>query len=450
MLAILFATEKEAEPLRRRKLPPGVRIFVSGMGPDAARRTTEEAIRQGAERVLNAGVCAALSPEIPRGSVFRIERVANEDDERAIDLPVEPGNPLPLARLASVERPLFEPARRERLAQRADLVEMEGFAIADVCRRNDVPCILVKGVTDFADESGRNDIRTHLSTVSEAVARALLDLLPSDSIAKRLRSFTKLEHVVFSLPLVFAGAWLGAGGPPGPRTLLLLALVALGARTFGMALNRILDRDVDALNPRTRNRELPSGRLALSQALAVALAGLLAYLLGCALLGPLVLRLSWLPLLPLSLYSLLKRFTPLCHYGIGLCLAAAPLGAHLAVAGSLRFPPDVLWLALFAFCWISGFDVIYALQDVEFDRKHGLRSLPAALGPRRALLPAALTHLVAFVALLPLVDSPRSALSAATAGLALLLAYLPSIPLPLRFFPLSAVAGVAGALVPML
>jgi 4-hydroxybenzoate polyprenyltransferase len=268
---------------------------------------------------------------------------------------------------------------------------------------------------------------------------------------KKLRSFTKIEHTIFSLPLLFAGAWLGAGGRcPSPKTLLLIALVGLGARTFGMAVNRIFDRKIDAKNPRTQNRELAAGTLSLAQGWGVALSGLLVYFGACFFLGSTVFKLSLLPLVPLSIYSLLKRFTPLCHYGIGVCLAAAPLGAFVAVANHLHFTPEVLWLALFTFCWISGFDIIYALMDIDFDRKAGVRSIPAALGEKGALWVAAATHLVSIAALVPLVSGWVSGIAAAISVAAFGAAYLPFFPVQVRFFPISAIAGIAGALVVLL
>jgi 4-hydroxybenzoate polyprenyltransferase len=265
--------------------------------------------------------------------------------------------------------------------------------------------------------------------------------------------FTKIEHSVFSLPLIFAGAWLGAGRAwPGAEKLLLLALAGVGARMLGMSMNRILDRHIDAQNPRTRNRELPSGELSLRFALGVAGLGFTAYELACFLLGPLVLLLSPLPALVLVGYSLLKRFTPLCHYGIGLVLGLAPLGAYVAVKESLDVGADALWLSAFALLWMSGFDIIYALLDLSFDRASGVRSVPAALGSRGAQVVAGLTHAAATAALLGIVaahgSAPLALIPAGIAGAAFASAYLPFIPLPARFFPLSAIAGVAGAAVP--
>ena len=339
---------------------------------------------------------------------------------------------------------------------------MEGYAVARVCEEHQVPCIMIKGVTDFGDHKGKEDIRTHIDAVSVTVAEAIFHCLEkprspekkeSSGLWKKLHGFTRLEHTIFSLPLLFAGAWIGAGGMPPVRILLLIALAGVGARTFGMAVNRIMDKQIDAENPRTKNRELPSGKLSMEQGYGVAGAGLLLYFAGCAGLGELVLRLSLVPLVPLTVYSLLKRFTPLCHYGIGVCLAAAPLGAFVAVTGSLAFPPELLLLALFTFCWISGFDIIYSLLDIEFDRAHGVRSLPASLGPAGAQLAAAVTHLISFAALVLLWMSIGGALpfvALLVAAGAFGAAYLQSIPVHVRFFPISAIAGIAGALVVLL
>jgi len=191
----------------------------------------------------------------------------------------------------------------------------------------------------------------------------------------------------------------------------------------------------------------------MGQGAAVAAMGMALYFAGCGLLGSSVLKLSLVPLIPLSLYSLLKRFTPLCHYGIGICLAIAPLGAFVAVTNTIAFTPEVLLLSLFTFCWMSGFDIIYALLDIDFDREHGIRSIPAALGMRGAQLVAAVTHLAAFAALVLLWMSVGGTLSfialLVSAG-AFGAAYLQSIPVHVRFFPISAIAGIAGALVVLL
>jgi 4-hydroxybenzoate polyprenyltransferase len=268
-------------------------------------------------------------------------------------------------------------------------------------------------------------------------------------------NFTKIEHTLFSLPLIFTGAWMGAGGRfPALGILVLIVLAALGARIFGMACNRILDRHIDARNPRTAGRELPSGKMTVVTAVGVALAGLLVYLIACALLGEWCLKLAVVPLIPLLGYSLLKRFTHLCHFGIGICLALAPLGAFIAAAGHLDFSLSVLLFALFVFCWLSGADIIYAVLDIGHDRRHEIHSLPAKLGAVGAQKVAAAVHTVALAALVLILLLTGGGGGAwfmlGLAAVVFVLMYIPSIPVGTRFFPISTIAGIAGALVPML
>ncbi len=275
------------------------------------------------------------------------------------------------------------------------------------------------------------------------------------SLTTKLLRFTKIEHTIFSVPLLFAGAWLGAGnGLPALSTLGLIVLAGIGARVLGMSMNRVLDWKIDAANPRTAGRELPTGQLLVRDALIVAFVGLVAYLVACVLLGPLVLALSPIPAILLVGYSLLKRFTSLCHFGIGATLGIAPLGAYVAVSSSLSFSSEILILAMFAFCWISGFDIIYALQDIPFDRSHGIHSLPAKVGSRAAQVISGICHAVALALsgyLLLLTNGGVLAFIAlaVTAG-AFVFAYVPRIPMQMRFFPTSAVAGIGGALIPLL
>jgi 4-hydroxybenzoate polyprenyltransferase len=268
-------------------------------------------------------------------------------------------------------------------------------------------------------------------------------------------NFTKIEHSLFSLPMILTGAWMGAGGHfPSLAILVLIVLAALGARVFGMACNRILDRHIDAGNPRTAGRELPSGKMSVAMALGVAGAGLLVYLIACALLGGWCLKLAVVPLVPLLGYSLLKRYTPLCHFGIGLCLAMAPLGAYIAATGQLGFSVNVLLFSLFVFCWLSGADIIYAILDIGHDRSHGIHSLPARLGAVGAQKIAATVHTVALTALVMILLISQGGGGAwvmlGLAAVVFVLMYIPSIPVGTRFFPISTIAGIAGALVPML
>jgi 4-hydroxybenzoate polyprenyltransferase len=271
---------------------------------------------------------------------------------------------------------------------------------------------------------------------------------------KTILNFTKVEHTAFSLPLILAGAWMGAGhGWPDLRTLLLIALAAIGARVFGMSFNRIFDRHIDALNPRTVGREMPSGAMDLMSALTVAFTALAVYMGACIALGRWCVYLSPLPLIPLLTYSLLKRFTLFCHFGIGLCLALAPLGAFVAVAGHPLFTLEVLLFSGFVFFWLSGADIIYAIMDIDSDRRNGIYSIPAQVGSKKAQGVSALVHVLSLMCMaLLLVHAEGVAAIAAFAVTIVffLMMYLPFIPVPNRFFPISTLAGIAGAVTAML
>ncbi len=216
---------------------------------------------------------------------------------------------------------------------------------------------------------------------------------------RTLLSFVKFEHTLFSLPLLVAGAVLAARGLPGAAPLAWILVAGTGARTVAMALNRILDRAIDARNPRTAARELPAGRMSTGAAWGVAAGGLALFYVAVLNLPPLCLKLSPVPLAIFIVYPLLKRFTPLAHFGVGAALAFGPIGAWVAVTDRALPVGAVHWLALFTWLWVAGFDVIYATLDEEFDRREGLHSLPAALGRARALAVAAWIHAGAFAAL---------------------------------------------------
>jgi len=202
----------------------------------------------------------------------------------------------------------------------------------------------------------------------------------------------KFSHTVFALPFAFTGAVLAARGLPSLQQGFWILMAMVGARTAAMGLNRLIDADIDAANPRTRGRAVPAGLLA-KKAVAVCVGGAVVLLLWSAYqLNPLCLVLSPVAILLLTLYSYCKRFTSLSHLVLGLCLAAAPMGAWIAVQGSLGLPAVLLGVAVLF--WTAGFDILYALQDLDFDRSAGLYSIPARLGVRGALRTARLFHVV--------------------------------------------------------
>jgi len=207
----------------------------------------------------------------------------------------------------------------------------------------------------------------------------------------------KFSHTVFALPFALLSAVLAEGGWPALPTVLKILAAMVGARSAAMAHNRLADREIDAANPRTASRALPSGELSVGFVRVFLAASVLLFLLAAASLNPLALFLSPVALALLFLYAYTKRFTYLSHLFLGLCLALAPVGAWIAVRGSLEILPLLLGAAVLF--WTAGFDILYSLQDEEFDRRAGLKSLPARWGAKRALAVSALFH-AAMVALL--------------------------------------------------
>ncbi|ETN87963.1 menaquinone biosynthesis prenyltransferase MqnP, partial [Thermus sp. NMX2.A1] len=218
---------------------------------------------------------------------------------------------------------------------------------------------------------------------------------------KRLRLYLDLirfEHTLFALPFAYGGMLLAAGGWPGLRTFLLVTLAMVGARTMAMALNRLIDWKIDALNPRTQNRHLPKGLVKPWETLFLALVGLLLLTLAGLSLNPLTTRLLPVAVFFLTIYSYTKRFTWLCHYVLGLTIGAAAAGGWIAVTGS--FHPTAYWLWAGVGLWIAGFDILYATQDYTFDRAYGVKSIPARFGIPLSLWIARATHLTAWLAFL--------------------------------------------------
>ncbi len=223
----------------------------------------------------------------------------------------------------------------------------------------------------------------------------------------RWRTYARLieiEHTVFSLPVAYAGAWMAE-----PRVLPAdwgLILVALfGARTAAMALNRWLDRDIDAQNPRTAQRELPAGKVRPLEVYGLIGGGFALFAVAAALLSPWCLILAPIPAAVFWIYPQMKRWTPWTHLGVGSALAFAPLGGFLGIVKTPEMMvyhphlPDVMLLSVFVLAWVAGFDVIYAMLDVAFDRAAGLYSIPACWGEQVGLRVARLLHVLGLLAL---------------------------------------------------
>ncbi len=208
-------------------------------------------------------------------------------------------------------------------------------------------------------------------------------------------AFVKFSHTIFALPFALAAMIVAARethGWPGWRNLLLILGAMVCARTCAMSFNRIVDRDFDRQNPRTSMRHLPAGEVSLASAWLLCILSGLGFMGASYLLRPLCFYLSPLALLIICGYSLTKRYTDYTHFYLGVALAVAPVGAWLAIRGSLSW--SILVLAVAVVFWLVGFDIIYALQDYEFDRRHGLHSLVVAWGVENALKAAFLAHML--------------------------------------------------------
>src|SRR5207249_3021991 len=217
---------------------------------------------------------------------------------------------------------------------------------------------------------------------------------------RKWAEFVKLSHTIFALPFALAAMAVAARdnrGWPGWRKFALILAAMVCARTCAMAFNRIVDRKFDALNPRTAGRHLPTGQISLPGAVALCAASGVGLVVAGFFLNRLCFYLSPVALAVLCFYSLTKRFTDYTHVFLGLALALAPVGAWLAVKGASLSPLNLLQMFVLAasvMFWLVGFDIIYALQDYEFDRAHGLHSLVVAWGPRNALQAAFMSHML--------------------------------------------------------
>ena len=210
------------------------------------------------------------------------------------------------------------------------------------------------------------------------------------SLPRRLASLVKLEHTVFALPFAYVGALLATGGWPGWAELGWVTLAMVGARTLAMALNRLIDAEIDARNPRTAGRELPSGALAASEVVVLCAVSFAVFLLAVLQLDPVVRWLWPIPVALFAVYPYLKRVTWLCHLWLGACLGLAPAGAWVALTGELPWPAVTLGLAVGL--WVAGFDLFYSLFDLEHDRREGLHSWATRFGERGVFRGARACH----------------------------------------------------------
>lgn len=207
----------------------------------------------------------------------------------------------------------------------------------------------------------------------------------------------KFSHSVFALPFALTGAFIAAAGAPRWKTLFWIIVAMVSARTAAMGLNRIIDRNIDRENPRTSKREIPAGRIAAWEAALFAVMAIVVFIASAYMLNPLCFKLSWVALMFLFLYSYTKRFTWASHFVLGITISAAPVGAWIAVTGYVD--PRILFLGLAVVFWLAGFDILYALQDLEFDRRYGLHSIPQRFGIRNALFISRFCHCITWVSL---------------------------------------------------
>ncbi|MFZ2340864.1 MAG: UbiA-like polyprenyltransferase [Bacteroidales bacterium] len=211
-------------------------------------------------------------------------------------------------------------------------------------------------------------------------------------------SLVKFMHTVFAMPFALIGFTLAVTTTVHEfsfRLLLLIILCMVFARNAAMGFNRLVDRKFDSLNPRTEQREIPSGKIGgRSAGVFIALNAIL-FVLSAGLINKLTLFLSPVALAVILGYSLTKRFTFLCHFILGLGLSLAPIGAYISVTGSFHFLPIIY--SLIVLTWVSGFDIIYALQDAEFDREHNLHSIPSLTGRKKALAISGIVHFLTFI-----------------------------------------------------
>ncbi len=216
-------------------------------------------------------------------------------------------------------------------------------------------------------------------------------------LPSRFARLVKIEHTVFALPFAYVGAFLAVNGTPSGHDLLWITLAMVGARSLAMALNRLIDAGIDARNPRTAGREIPSGQLSVAQVVVFCVLSLALFLAAVWQLDPIVRWLWPIPVVGFVVYPYLKRFTWLCHFWLGAVDGLAPVGAWVAITGKLPWQAWTLGAAVAL--WVAGFDCFYALFDEEIDRREGLHSIVTRFGVRGAFIGARLSHALTVVCL---------------------------------------------------
>ncbi len=262
---------------------------------------------------------------------------------------------------------------------------------------------------------------------------------------QKYAGFIKLEHTLFSIPLLFSGAYLAGNKWPSLRVTFLILIAGSSARVVAMTLNRIIDRHIDRKNPRTQSRHLATGAMKLWEAWITVFLSLAFYLFTAWLLSDFCLKYSWIPVIAFAAYPYFKRFTKWTHVGLGFVWALVPLGGFFAVNQTLVGIIPVIMLGVFCIFWLAGFDIIYATLDEKFDRESGVKSLPAAWGSERALKMAGTFHVLSFVILLALygvwLSGPVTVMLLAMIGILLYLEQKFSNYVDLAFFQINAVIG---------
>ncbi|WP_366922267.1 putative 4-hydroxybenzoate polyprenyltransferase [Metallumcola ferriviriculae] len=222
--------------------------------------------------------------------------------------------------------------------------------------------------------------------------------MASQNKFKTFLEMIKFEHTIFALPFAYLGAFLASGGVPTAANLFWITVAMVGARTAAMSLNRLIDRQIDALNPRTAARALPKGLLSVGEVWLYTIISFVILFAAAAQLNPLCVKLMPVAVFVLVIYSYTKRWTWACHFVLGIALGLAPLGSWVAVTGSIDLPGILLGLAVAV--WVAGFDIIYACQDYDFDRNAGIHSVPKRFGISRALVISSVLHIFAPLLLL--------------------------------------------------